>query len=135
MTVTPPPKGFLSDLPILTKAALAYKLWHAALVRFPRLSRYTLGARIDGLFVETIELLLLAGYASKDQKASIVARASTKLDVLKFFLQIAWEIKCLDNSVYARIATPLVEVGRMLGGWRKQLQTTAPPTDAGGAMR
>jgi len=85
--------------------------------------------------VETIELLLLAGYASKDQKASIVARASTKLDVLKFFLQIAWEIKCLDNSVYARIATPLVEVGRMLGGWRKQLQTTAPPTDAGGAMR
>jgi len=53
-----------------------------------------------------------------------VQRASTKLDALKFFLQIAWELKVLDNKQYLRLSEPLNEVGKMLGGWRKTLQTT-----------
>lgn len=43
-----------NNLPILVKAATVYKLWHGFLKSFPRLSRYTLGVRIDSLFVETI---------------------------------------------------------------------------------
>ncbi len=67
---------------------------------------------------------MLAGYAPKSQKAAIVQRASTKLDALKFFLQIAWEVKALDNKKYLRLSEPLDEVGKMLGGWRKQLHAT-----------
>lgn len=89
---------------------------------FPRLSRYTLGSKIDTLFTDTIEFLLLAGYASKSQKTGIVARASTKLDALKFFLQVAWELKLLDNKRYISLSEQLAEVGKMLGGWRKQLR-------------
>jgi len=125
-----PPHSVLGavNLPILQKAADAYKLWHGFLENFPRLSRFTLGSRIDGLFLETVELILLAGYSAKTQKLTIVLRAGTKLDALKFFLKIAWELKALDNKKYIRLSEPLVEVGKMLGGWRKQLlQYETPP--------
>jgi hypothetical protein len=44
------------------------------------------------------------------------------LDALKYFLKIAWELKSLDNKKYLAISNALNEVGRMLGGWKKQLQ-------------
>lgn len=48
------------------------------------------------------------------------------MDLLKFFLQIAWELKALDNKKYLALSAPLIEVGKMLGGWRKQLTNEAP---------
>lgn len=131
---SPPPHASSTfNLPILQKAADAYKLWHGFLEHFPRLSRFTLGAKIDTLFLETVELILLAGYSSKPQKLTVVLRAGTKLDALKFFLQIAWELQAIDNKKYTRLSEPLTEVGKMLGGWRKQLQNEAPPESSGGA--
>jgi len=100
----------------------AYKIWHDFLPHFPRLSKYTLGAKIDAIFTEILELLLFAKYADKNSKLLLINKAIAKLDSLKFFLQIAWEIKALDNKKFAHLSNPLAEIGRMLGGWRKQLQ-------------
>lgn len=97
-----------------------YKAWHRALQDIPKLSRFTLGIRIDTLFIETIEYILLAAYAPKGQKGSILKRASTKLDALKFFLQLAWEMKLITNPTYLALAGPLTTSGKMLGGWQKQ---------------
>ena len=67
-------------------------------------------------------MILLAGYANKAQKIPVVQKASSKLDTLKFFLQLSWEMKALDNKKFATLSAPLVETGKMLGGWLKQLQ-------------
>lgn len=91
-----------------------------------------MGVKIDGLFTELIRLILLAGYARRDQKYSIVFQASATLDLLKFFLTLAWDIKMLDHKKYALLATSLSEVGKMIGGWRKQLGNEPPPAGAGG---
>lgn len=101
-------------------------MWHGYLQHFPRLSRYTIGVKIDALFSEITELILQAGYSAKPQKLAVVLRASMKLDALKYFLQMAWEMKMIDNKKYVHLSGPLVEIGKMLGGWRKQLQSTAP---------
>lgn len=122
----PPPSDFGGDIPIVQKLVAGYKVWHHGLQNLPRLSRYTLGAKIDTLYCDTLELLLLAGYTQRERKLVIVERASTKLDALKFFLQTAWELKVIDTKKYTLLASPLVEVGKMLGGWRKQLTKTAP---------
>ena len=108
----------------MRKITDAYKRWHAQHSQMERLSRYTLGATIDKTFCETIELVLQAGYTVREQKYSVVLRASSKLDTLKFFLQVAWEIKAIDHKKYAAILEPLTEIGKMLGGWRKQLQNS-----------
>ena len=80
-----------------------------------------MGAKIDSLFTETLELIYTAGHLPRENKLPYIQKAIGKLDLLKFFLQISWEVKALDNRKYITISEPLNEVGRMLGGWYKQL--------------
>ena len=97
----------------------------------PRLTRYTLGNKIDNLFTETIELTLLASFAVRDQKLSVIQKASVKFDALKFFLQLAWEMKLLEDRHYATLSALLQEVGKMLGGWTNHLKKETPTKQAG----
>jgi len=78
------------------------------------------------LFTDVIELILTASFAARANKLPIVQKASIKLDTLKYFLQMAWELKVLDNKKYIGISTPLVEAGKMLGGWQRQLIKETP---------
>lgn len=112
---------------MLQKVVEVYKIWHAHYSNFPRLSKFSLGAKIDSLFTDVIELIFLAGYAGTDQKYTFVVRAATKLDLLKFFMQAAWEVKCLDQRKYAALAVLLNDIGKDIGGWQKYLQTKQPP--------
>jgi len=96
-------------------------LWHEFVCHFPKTSRYTLGAKIDQLFIETTESIYLASYEVKEKKQPIIRNASIKLDLLKFFLQISWEIKALDNKKYIVLSERLEEIGKMIGGWSKRI--------------
>jgi len=120
----PPPQR--SSIPIIQRLIEIYKLWHEYIQHFPKNSKYTLGSKIDNLFLEIIGLLFSASYLNKQEKLPIITKASNDLDLLKFFLQIAWEIKVLDNKKYITLSEKLNEIGKMLGGWRKQLITQIP---------
>ncbi len=102
-----------------------YKLWHEFEKKFPKTSRYTLGQKIDFLFLEIIELVFLASYKNKESKIPYINKAIPRLDTLKFFLQISWEFNILDNKKYITISDLLNEIGRMLGGWLRKLETPA----------
>jgi len=117
---TPPPNQF--NLSLIQKLVQTYKLWHSFLPLFPKSSRYTLGAKLDSLFLEMVELIIKASYSDKGGKLISLTSGSFKLDLLKFFLQIAWEIKALDNKKYIRLSEKLNEIGKMLGGWIKSLK-------------
>lgn len=84
--------------------------------------RYTLGAKIDALLVETIEASFSAAYLSREKKIPFLERAVTKLDAAKFFLQILWEIGAVDAKHYADLSLKLNDIGKMLGGWVRGLQ-------------
>lgn len=86
-----------------------------------------MGAKIDNSFLDVIELLFLAQITNQNNKLPTLQKASSKLDLLKFFLQITWELKVLDNKKYIILSKPLNEIGRMLGGW---LRTTEKKTPA-----
>jgi hypothetical protein len=107
---------------VLAKTNEAYKFWHSLFIQFPRISKYTLGAEIDQIFLKLIELIIQASYAQKNEKSLIVQNASIKLDTLKFLLQTAWELKLLDHKKYSSLSLPLSEIGKMLGGWLKYLE-------------
>ena len=89
---------------------------------FPKDSKYTLGAKVDSLFLEVIEEIIKASSSDKTEKLIFLKTASAKLDLLKFFLQIVWEIKSLDNKKYILLSEKLNEIGKMLGGWIKSLK-------------
>lgn len=118
--LTPSP----TNLSLTQKLISIYKLWHEFIPHFPKTSRNTLGLKIDGLFLEILELVFKGAYLTKQEKIICVKRASVKLDLLKFFLQMSWEVKSLDNKKYILFSEKLNEIGRMLGGWIKQLEKT-----------
>lgn len=115
-----------TNLSIINKLVTAYKLWHGFLPHIPKTSRYSLGIKIDNLFMETTECIFIASKLNKEQKLPFLQKASAKLDMLKFFLQIAWEIKSLDNKKYITLSEQLNEIGRMLGGWQRQFLKQNP---------
>ena len=122
-TWSTPPRGFV---PIIEHTVSVYKLWYEYRDHFPKKSRYTLGDRIDIVFIQLVELLWAASYQGKNEKLPTISAAIKKLDGLKFLLRIAWEIKVLDSTKYASISDPLFEIGKMLGGWKKGLETKTP---------
>ena len=88
----------------------------------PRIERQTVGFQIDAYFRQLLELLFRASFSrERGEKIILVKQATAKLDLIKFFLQIAWEQKLLDHKKYHLLSEPLDEIGKMQGGWLKQL--------------
>lgn len=108
-------------MPILIQLTECYKLWHGFFVRLPKPARHTLGIKIDNLFTDCLKLSLTAGYAVRGEKINLVKELSVKLDELKLFFKILWELKMIDNSKYASISICLSNIGKMTGGWIKNL--------------
>ena len=94
-----------------------YILWQQYSTHLPRLSRYTIGAKIDHLFCDVLEQLLFAAYSPRAEKLPLILRASVKFDALKFFLHITWELKLIDTKKYVTLSEPLAEVGKQIGKW------------------
>ncbi len=86
---------------------------------------------MNTLFLELLELLVIASYL-KNRRISYIQKAIIKLDLLKFFLQLTWEIKILDDKKFIALSEKLNEIGRMLGGWNKRLiKETSPDRKSG----
>lgn len=109
------------NLPVIQKLSVAFKLWYEYLPHTTKLIRHSLGDKISSLFIQLVELLLLAGYSPKDKKLEVINKASVTLDLLRYFLQTAFELKAIDNKQLATLLAPLIEVGKMLGGWKRQM--------------
>lgn len=87
----------------------------------PKTHRYTIGQRIDSLFIEILEAISIAGFLKQNEKLTYVQLAIRKIDTLKILLMILWETKSLDNKKYITLSEKLEPVGKMLGGWNGQL--------------
>lgn len=112
---------------MLQRLKTVYQLWQSTVAHIPKLHRYTFGGKIDKLFLEVLEIIFRAQYAKPEQKLQYLVAGSGKIDLLKFFLQIGWENKLIDNKKYLALSTELDEIGRMLGGWKKGLETKLSP--------
>ncbi len=113
-------------MPAVLQLKDAYGLWQQYLAHIPKQNRYTLGSRIDQVFLNAIECCFLASYAPRDSKVDMLNRTITRLDLLKLLLQLAWEVKALDTDKYMRLGEEVAEVGRMVGGWRRGLIAKTP---------
>ena len=88
----------------------------------PKTQRYSLGNRIDKIFIELIEVTATASFLSKEEKLPYIRVAIRKLDLLKVLLLVTWETKSLDDKKYIALSLPLDEIGKMLGGWYGQTE-------------
>ena len=119
-------------LPVLEKIKSLYVLWVQYYHILPKTHRYSLGQRIDTLFIEVIEAAVTAAFLQREQKLPFVRFALRKVDTIKVLLEVLWETKSLDNKKYIDLSEPLNEIGKMLGGWSGQLaKQNSPATKTG----
>ena len=112
---------------MLVKGKQAYQFWHKHLNDINRVDRQTIGVKIDEQFMAMLEFIFRACFANdKFEKLSMISQAIGKADLLKFFLQMAWEQKIIANAHYSPLLLSLDEIGRMLGGWKKTIQEKTP---------
>jgi hypothetical protein len=111
-------------IPVILKLKDSYNLWQQSLAIFPKANRFTIGSKIDEVFLNSIEYCFLASYANLQEKPLLLDRGIARIDLLKLLLQLAWEIKAIDTNKYTILSKSIHEVGRMLGGWKKSLQKT-----------
>ncbi len=104
-------------LPVLEKSKQSYLFWYQYYNVLPKTHRYSLGEKIDKLFIDVIEAIVTASFLGPLEKLPYIRLAVRKLDTLKIFLMILWETKSLDTKKYITLSEKLDEVGRNLGGW------------------
>lgn len=100
----------------------AYGFWLVIHRNFPKSERLGIGQRTDEIFLEILELTFCLSYLSPEHKIPMLNKAITKLDILKFFTQLAWENKLIATEKYSNLTSRIEEIGRQLGGWKKGLQ-------------
>lgn len=118
-------------MPVIQKIKTLYGVWLQYYQTLPKTHRYSLGRRIDSIFVEAIEAMAAASFLGREEKLPFVRLAIRKTDTAKILLMVLWETKSLDNKKYIALSERLAEVGRMLGGWNGQLTKQNSPAKAG----
>ena len=100
----------------------AYQVWLSLYRDFPKVERMGIGQKIEQAFLDALELTFRARYLSPVEKLPVLDRAISKLDVIKFFVQMAWENKLIPMDKYPVFLVQLGEIGRQLGAWKKGIQ-------------
>lgn len=85
--------------------------------KFPRHHRYSLGLAMENRLQTILALLLQAKY-SKD-KTSALASANLELEVLRFQIRLAKDLKALPVKSHGYAAEVMQSVGAQIGGWLK----------------
>ncbi len=83
--------------------------------KFPRHHRYSLGLAIENRLHRILELLLRAKY-SRD-KAGYLSDANLELELLRFQVRLAVDLKALSMKSHAHAAEAMQGIGAQMGGW------------------
>jgi len=85
---------------------------------YPRNRGFTLGDRTVTLALDVLERLIEAVY-TKDRSHSLQV-ANLGLEKLPFLIRLAKDERCLSIKQYEFASRSTNEIGKQIGGWRKQ---------------
>ena len=91
--------------------------------KFPRSHRYTLGADIERRVQGLLGQLIRAKYAtSTEARAALLREVNAELEVLRFQVRLARDLKALPVNSQGHTAGLVEGVGAQVGGWLKSLK-------------
>lgn len=87
------------------------------IANFPKDQRFLLADRIEKILLDILEMLIEAVYSRN--KKELLIKVNLKLDLLRFMMRIAKDMKYVNLSAYDFFCQSSIEVGKMVGGWLK----------------
>ncbi len=107
--------------PILVKTYDFLKMIIPVLKKFPRDQKFLLGDRLQNLSSDILELFIEAYYAPRPEKKDKLIEANIKIEKMRFYFRLCYEMGFYHSNKYKQILNHLQEIGRMCGGWIKSL--------------
>lgn len=112
----------MADEPVVIGDHYALVRWLAGRVAdYPRAYRFTVGDRTINLALDILEHLIEAAYSKS--KSEPLRRANLALEKLRFLVRLAMDERCLSLKQYEFASKSINEIGKQIGGWRKQAGT------------
>lgn len=106
------------DLPIYVKWRTFLNWLMLVTDKFPKKVRFTYTDRLVNLALSVVEDFVEARYSRN--KIPILDAANMKLEKIRIFVRISYEQRYLSREQYEHASISINEVGKMLGGWRKE---------------
>lgn len=114
----------MDSLPIINKTYETYKAIIDINNKLEKRSRYSVGLSLENSILDCMEVLVMAKNAPKTLKAGYLIKASSKLEVSILKLRLLLELRLANETKIFQLQTKLEEIGRMLGGWLKSVQSS-----------
>ena len=110
-------------LPIINKTYEAYKAIVDINSHLEKRWRYSLGQSLENSILTLLQELVMAKNAPKPLKSSYLIKASSHLEISILKLRLFLELKIANETKIFQTQSKLAEIGKMLGGWMKSLNT------------
>ncbi len=91
--------------------------------KFPKSYRFSVAAKLENGILDFIQLITVANM--RRDKLPLLNRADEVLTCVRLLFRLSYELRFINIQSYEFGTTRLVELGRLLGGWKKK------PTAAG----
>ena|SRR5579862_6805298 len=90
--------------------------------KFPRQHRVTLGSELTACGRTILGRLIRAKYAPSGAKAELLADANVNVELLRFNLRLAADLKALPYCGQGHLLQLAQDVGLQIGGWLKSVR-------------
>lgn len=113
----------MDKLPIINRAYEVYKLTIGLNSHLEKRWRFGLGLSLENSILSLLQELIMAKNAPKPLKTAYLIKASSHLEIVILKLRLFLELKIANETKIFQTQKKLAEIGRMLGGWLKSLNT------------
>jgi len=108
----------MEESPIFTKTYDMLLWLIPATQKFPKDQRFLLAKRIQDKAFEFQEEIIAAGMGI--EKARHLQEADIRLRQLQVYIRMSMNLKFITLKQYEHVSLMTVEIGKILGGWRKK---------------
>jgi four helix bundle protein len=92
---------------------------------FPRAHRHSLTSRLLHATFDLRERLEEANIHRGSQRLEHLRKADASLATVRMYLRLAHQLTWLSVGQYQHVSSMVVEVGRLLGGWQKTVNSSS----------
>ncbi|GBE16420.1 hypothetical protein BMS3Abin15_00236 [bacterium BMS3Abin15] len=99
-----------------------YKKTYLISPRLSKRDRFGIFSKIENICLEIINLSITASLEAKVNKFPFLNSARIKIEMLKRFFRIAYELDIINQKLYIELELDLQEISKMVNGWIKYLR-------------
>jgi hypothetical protein len=87
----------------------------------PKSQRFTFGQRLDGQTLDALEVVVRAIFAPTGAKAELLQDLNVRLEILRALWRLVHDQRWISAQQLVFVIGRIDEIGRMTGGWLRQL--------------